>query len=273
MINAPAPTATSTATALPCETMSPRIELFEIAIDRVTLDGAVARLADWIDAPRGVGCRYVVTPNLDHVVQLRHNFELRAAYAEAGLVLADGWPLVAASRMFGKRLPERVAGSDLVPALLDAAPQRGGLKVFLLGGMPGVGERAAQRIAKRYPAVEVSGIHSPPWGFEHDPCETDRIVELVAKAEPDLLVVGLGAPKQELWLHRHYRRLPVPVAIAAGATIDFLAGVQTRAPRWMQRSHLEWLHRAASDPRRLTARYVRDGLALPGLLWGEWRRS
>jgi N-acetylglucosaminyldiphosphoundecaprenol N-acetyl-beta-D-mannosaminyltransferase len=247
-----------------------RVRLFGMEIDRVTLPEAVHRVLDWATAHEG-GCRYVVTPNLDHAVMFQENASLRAAYADAALILADGWPLVTASRWLGKPLPERVAGSDLTPALFSAACQaRRPLRVFLLGAAPGVAERAAQVIEKRWPAVHVCGHCSPPLGFEREPATSKRILEQVAAARPDLLVVGLGAPKQELWLHAHRNELEVPVALGVGATIDFLAGERRRAPRWMQRIHLEWLHRLANEPRRLASRYWRDATVFPKLLYRDW---
>jgi N-acetylglucosaminyldiphosphoundecaprenol N-acetyl-beta-D-mannosaminyltransferase len=147
-----------------------------------------------------------------------------------------------------------------------------GFRVFLLGGAPGVGNRAAERIRNRWPRVAVVGVASPSPGFENSAEESARIIDTVNTAAPHLLVVGLGAPKQEVWLEQHASQIRAPVAIAAGATIDFLAGVQTRAPRWVQRFRLEWLFRLASDPRRLAGRYVRDAIIFPRLVASEWRR-
>ncbi len=214
-------------------------------------------------------CRYVVTPNVDHAVMFQRRADLREAYADASLVLADGAPLVWASRLLGRSLPQRVAGSDLVPRIFDAADRP--LRVFLLGAAPGVADEAARRIAARWPHVDVVGTYSPPLGFENDPQENDRILAAVAAAAPDLLVVGLGAPKQELWVHRHHRQLSAKVALCVGATIDFLAGHRRRSPRWMQRVGLEWLHRVLSEPRRLASRYARDAWVFPQLIWREWR--
>jgi N-acetylglucosaminyldiphosphoundecaprenol N-acetyl-beta-D-mannosaminyltransferase len=233
----------------------------------------VERVLAWSTNHEG-GCRYVVTPNLDHAVMFQESAALRAAYTDAALILADGWPLVAASRWLGKPLPERVAGSDLTPALFSAACQaRRPLRVFLLGAAPGVAERAAEMIERRWPAVHVCGHCSPPRGFERESAANKRILEQVAAARPDLLVVGLGAPKQELWLHAHRAALKVPVALGVGATIDFLAGERRRAPQWMQRIHLEWLHRLASEPKRLAARYWRDATVFPTLLYRDWREA
>jgi N-acetylglucosaminyldiphosphoundecaprenol N-acetyl-beta-D-mannosaminyltransferase len=253
--------------------MSDRVQLFGVAIDRLDMRGAVERVLSWVAAP-DAGCRYVVTPNVDHTVLLSECAALREVYADAPLVLADGWPVVLAARLLGKRLPERVAGSDLVPALCDAAELAARpLRLFLLGAMPGVGERAKSNIERRWPHVQVTGLYSPPLGFEKDDAECTSILRQIADAQPDVLVVGLGAPKQELWVHRHRDAIAAPAALCVGATIDFLAGEKKRAPRWMRRIGLEWLHRAASEPRRLAKRYARDAWIFPRLVWREWRTA
>jgi N-acetylglucosaminyldiphosphoundecaprenol N-acetyl-beta-D-mannosaminyltransferase len=252
--------------------MQGRIRLFGIEIDAVRMDDAVDRLVQWIEHG-GEGCRYVVTPNADHAVLLQEHAPLRLAYADAHLVLADGMPVVLASRLVGRPLPERVTGADLVPALFDAARGDRPLRVFLLGAGPGVAERAAQKIEARWPAVRVCGTYSPPMGFEHDAAENGAILARIAEASPNVLVVGLGAPKQEVWVHEHRHRIHARVALCVGATIDFMAGEKPRAPVWMRRCGLEWLHRLASDPGRLARRYARDAWVFPQLVWREWLRT
>ena len=251
--------------------MSSKVNLFGFDVDALRMPEAVARVNDWVAA--GGPCRYVVTPNVDHAVVFQHHAGLRAAYAEASLVLADGWPVVAASRLLRRPLPERVPGSDLVPALFDAAAARGGLSVYLLGAGPGVAERAAANIFARWPAVRIVGVYSPPLGFEQNPAENEAILARIAAARPDVLVLGLGAPKQELWAHAHRERIDAKVALCVGATIDFLAGEKSRAPVWMRRTGLEWLHRLASEPRRLVKRYARDAWIFPQLVYRQWRQS
>lgn len=251
--------------------MNQRIRLFGIDIDAVRMPDAVARIFGWCGQSSG-RCEYVVTPNVDHTVILQHNTELRNAYASAGLVLADGFPVVLASRWLKKPLPELVPGSDLVPALFDAAQQRGGLSIFLLGAAPGVADRAASRIAARWPSVKVVGTYSPPLGFERDAAENARILAMVNEAQPEVLVLGFGAPKQELWIAKHHQQLQARCALCVGATIDFLAGEKARAPAWMRRLRLEWFHRLATEPRRLFKRYARDAWVFPQLVWREWRQ-
>ncbi|QDU87446.1 Putative N-acetylmannosaminyltransferase [Pirellulimonas nuda] len=250
----------------------PTVPLFGMNIHRLTLNEAAGAVLDWAAAPRGATCRYVVTPNVDHAVMYQENDALRRAYREASLVLADGAPIVAASRALGRPLPERVAGSDLAPRLFDLAKQKDGpLSVYLLGAAPGVAERAAANIERRWPAVRVAGWYSPPLGFEKNQAENDRILGLIADAQPDVLLVGLGAPKQELWVQRFAPLIEAKTALCIGATIDFLAGHRRRSPRWLQQAGLEWLHRLASEPRRLAARYGRDAMIFPQLLWREIR--
>lgn len=251
--------------------MNPQVRLFGMCIDALRMQEAVRRVLDWSRQRDGT-CRYVVTPNVDHAVIFQEHEGLRCAYADAALVLADGAPVVLASRWLGRPIPERVAGSDLVPELFSAS-QSTGLRVFLLGAMPGVGVRAAKKIQLQWPHIRVVGVCSPEPGFERDSEQNQRILTQIANAAPDLLLVGLGAPKQELWVHAQRAKLAVPVALCIGATIDFLAGEKARAPRWMRRIGLEWLQRVVSEPRRLFKRYLRDAWIFPRLVWKEWRQT
>ena len=258
---------------------SPRVRLLGMDVDALDMPAAVERVWQWCRAEANSACRYVVTPNVDHAVMLQTSGALRTAYAGAALVLADGAPVVWASRLLRRPLPERVAGSDLAPAIFEHATQstRGAdappLRVFLLGAAPGVADRAAARITARWPGVEVVGTLSPPLGFERDSVENERILAAVAAAAPDLVLLGLGAPKQELWIGEHAPRLRAKAALGIGATIAFRAGEKRRAPRWMQRLGLEWFHRLATEPRRLAARYARDAWIFPRLVWRDWRTT
>lgn len=247
--------------------------LFGMKIDTLRMAEAVEQLLTWAYRPDG-RCRYIVTPNVDHAVMFQEHAGLRQAYADASLVLADGFPVLIAARLLRRNIPERVPGSDLVPTLFDSVaslPQTK-LRVYLLGAGPGVAEQAAKNIERRWPNVEVVGTYSPPLGFDKDDMENEAILDRIAIARPDILVVGLGAPKQELWVHRYRTRITAPVALCVGATIDFLAGEKPRAPVWMRRVGLEWLHRLASEPRRLAKRYLRDAWIFPQLVWNEWKR-
>ncbi|QDT38631.1 WecB/TagA/CpsF family glycosyltransferase [Stratiformator vulcanicus] len=257
----------STATIAPQRLRHVRI--FDIDIAAASLAETADHVVGWFDESQ-FEARFVVTPNVDHIVMLRENEELHEAYRTASLVTADGAPLVLAARLLGRPLPERVAGSDLVPAIFDRASIERSITVFLLGAVPGVAARAAEQIELRWPHVTVVGTDSPPLGFEHSTAESDRIVEKIAEVSPDVLVVGFGAPKQELWVARHSDRIEAKAVLCAGATIDFLAGEKMRAPRWAQRIGMEWLHRLASEPRRLFKRYFRDACVFPRIVLSEW---
>ena len=239
------------------------------------MQDAVKYLRKWVveDRPE-TGCRYVVTPNVDHTVLLSENEALKAAYDDAHMILADGHPIVWASKLLRRPLPERVPGSELVPELFDSYTRSGKLKVFLLGAAEGVAAQAAIRIKQKWSNVETVGVYSPPMGFEKDADETSYILGRIALTRPDVVVVGLGAPKQEIWVHQNAERIKAKVALCVGATIDFLAGEKKRAPVWMQRSGVEWLHRMLSEPKRLVKRYARDAVIFPQLfirqMFSQW---
>jgi len=252
--------------------MSQRVKLFGIEIDAVRMNEAVARVLSWKSNPTG-SCQYVVTPNVDHTILLQENEGLREAYRNAGMILADGHPVVWASRLLRRPLPARVPGSDLVPSLFRSAKGYRALRVFLLGAAPGVAARAGENIERRWPSVKVVGTYSPAIGFENDEPENRRILDMVTEAQPDVLVVGLGAPKQELWVSKYQQQIQAPIALCVGATIDFLAGEKKRAPVWLRRIGMEWVHRMLSEPKRLVKRYLRDAWIFPQLVWRELRST
>jgi N-acetylglucosaminyldiphosphoundecaprenol N-acetyl-beta-D-mannosaminyltransferase len=221
-----------------------------LLVDAVRFDEALQRIERLVDARRG---GMVFTPNVDHVVVAERDDRLRDAYARASLVLADGQPIVWTSALIGHRLPEKVSGSDLFLPLMQWAAQ-GKRRVYLLGAGPGVAEEAARRLAAD-PGVTVCGTDAPRIGLAPEPDE-DLVVERVRAARPDLLLVCLGAPKAEIFLDRIRERVAPAVGLCFGGTLDFYVGRVRRAPRWMQRSGLEWLFRLAQEPRRLARRYL-----------------
>jgi len=199
---------------------------------------------------------YLATANVDFLVQAARDVELRRILFDAHLVLCDGTPLVWASRILGNPLPERVAGSDLIPLLLQVAEEKG-FRPYFLGATPDAIESAMQKVKEKHPGLNIAGYYSPPFNrlLEMD---HEEIRQRILNASPDLLFVGFGCPKQEKWINMHYRSLGVPVSVGVGGTIDFLAGKLARAPRWMQRSGTEWIYRMAQEPRRLAGRYAND---------------
>jgi len=241
------------------------VSILGVPFDAVTADEALVRIADMVDAGEP---RYVVTPNVDFLVQSRLDPELHRILCEADLVLCDGQPLVWASRWLGNPLPERVAGADLAPRLMAQAARRGH-RVFLLGASPEANEAATRRLRELHPSLRLVGHFSPPYAplarMDHG-----AIIRRVRAAQPDLLIVGFGCPKQEKWIARFHRELGVPVCLGMGGTIDFLAGRLSRAPRWMRRAGLEWSYRLLLEPRRLFRRYATDLHSFGAALLAQW---
>lgn len=201
---------------------------------------------------------FFITANLHYAMLTAQDARLPAVNAKAAFLVADGMPLVWASRWRPVRLPQRVTGSDLVPALCARAAERG-YRVFFLGGAEGVAEEAVRRLTERYPTLPVAGIEVPPFR-PLSPEETEALIARIRATRPDLLFVAFGQPKGELWLAEHCEALGVPVSVQAGGTVDFLAGRIRRAPRWIQRIGLEWAFRLSQEPSRLATRYARNGL-------------
>lgn len=229
------------------------IVLFGIPFHDVSMAGALAQIGRLIAAKRPA---YIVTANLDFAAQSGADVELQRILVEAELVVCDGTPLVWASKLAGKPLQERIAGSDLVPRLA-AEGERKGYKIFLLGGEPEVLERAARNLQARHPGLPPVQFFSPPFAALHE-LDNAAILERLEAAKPDILLVAFGCPKQEKWIFMHYRRLGIPCCIGVGATIDFLAGNVSRAPAIVGKLGLEWVYRMLQEPKRLAGRYWND---------------
>lgn len=246
-----------------------KIIIFGITIDTLLMTEAVSVIQTWLSESNR-DCRFVVTPNVDHVVKLNNNTFFQQAYKNASLVLADGKPLVWASKLLGQPIDKTVSGSDLVPAVFERFKQNNQpLKIFLLGAGPGVAEKAKLVIQNQWQCVQVVGVYSPDYGFEQNKQESKNICQLINSSGADLLIIGLGAPKQELWINSYGSILSVKVALCVGATIDFIAGEKKRAPLFIQKLCLEWAYRMMSEPKRLIPRYFFDGLVFPWLFIKE----
>jgi N-acetylglucosaminyldiphosphoundecaprenol N-acetyl-beta-D-mannosaminyltransferase len=207
---------------------------------------------------RGQGT-WVLTPNLDILRQYHTNPRLRSLFhadeGGADLLLADGMPLIWASRLAGHPLPERVPGSGLVMSLAHRASQKG-WSIFLLGGAPGAAERSANVLTSRFAGLKIAGTCCPEMGFEKDSARLAAIRDQLVAAKPDIIYVALGFPKQELVTRYLRASLPNATFIGVGISLSFLAGDVKRAPRWVQRAGLEWVHRLVQEPRRLARRYL-----------------
>ncbi len=238
-----------------------RVILDGTGFDRVTEDEVVAIVRAALN--RGRGGR-IITPNIDILRQAQRDPGVRAHLEAADLVVADGMPLVWASRLCGNPLPERVAGSSLIWSLSEGLGLDG-RSVFILGGEladPGTGEldgatRAAGRLAAASPGLRIAGCLSPAYGFEKDPASLTAVRDRIAAVRPDMVYIGLGFPKQEKVIAALHDALPDSWFLGCGAAVNFVAGDLDRAPRWMQRTGLEWAHRLGTEPRRLASRYLR----------------
>ncbi len=203
---------------------------------------------------------YFITANLHYAMLSHRDPRLKSVNRDAAFLVADGFPLLWAACCKRQPLPERVTGSDLIYQLCERAAQKGH-RVFFMGAAPGVAEAAANELCRRYPGLQIAGVEVPPFR-QATPEEHNRLVERIRNARADLLFVALGQPKGEIWLWENCQSLGVPVGVQLGASFDFVAGTVKRAPRWVQRLHLEWAYRICSEPKRLAPRYFQDALFL-----------
>ena len=215
---------------------------------------------------------YVVTPNVDHIVQLEQGGLLCDIYAHADLILTDGKPLIWISKLYRTPIKEKISGSDLFPLLCQRAAQKG-YKMFFLGAAEGVAAKAAENLMAKNPGLQVVGAYSPPLGFEDDSQQMAHIEQMIKDAAPHILIVGLGCPKQERFIFNNKDRLGVPISLGLGASLDFEAGNIKRAPKWMSDHGLEWLYRAMSEPKRLAKRYLVDALEIAPIVWKYRKRK
>ena len=236
------------------------LSILGVRVDDVTMDETLALFTSWIQEGTP---HQVVTVNPEFVMAAQQDTLFRVTLDEADLAVPDGAGLLWASRVLQKPLRERVAGSDVVPRLAELSA-RDGYRLYLLGAAPGVAERTASVLASQHPGVVIVGTYagSPA------PEEEDAIVARVRAASPDILLVAYGAPKQDLWIRRNLSRLATPVCMGVGGAFDFVAGVTRRAPMWMRRAGLEWLHRLIHEPWRW-----RRMLALPRFAWCVFRSA
>ncbi len=221
-------------------------------IDSYSFDDAVQTILKHVVTDKKP--QYVVTPNAQHVVLLQNDLVFRQVYKEAFLVVPDGVPLLWAAKLLNTPLQGRINGTDLFEHLC-AVTATHQLKVFFLGGRVGAAAKAAAALKLRYPDLDAT-TYCPPYGFESDFVESQRIDEMIKAAAPDILFLGLGTPKQELWISQNYQRLNVPISIGVGGSFDLMSGMVQRAPKIMQKIGLEWFFRLLIEPRRLWKRYI-----------------
>ena len=214
---------------------------------------------------------YLITANVHYAMLTNEDAGLREINKRAAFILADGAPLVWASRWQGSPLPERVAGSDLIYEISALAAKKG-YRLFFVGGAEGVAAQAVERLCKLCPGLQIVGVESPPFR-EQSVAEQEALAVRIRTARPDILFTAFTMPRGERWLAANYQSLGVPVLANIGAAIDFAAGRVRRAPRWMQKCGLEWLFRLLLEPRRLFSRYSRNAWFVVCMIGRDLRRA
>ena len=239
----------------------------QVNIGGITVDNV--SMAETLQAIEGLVAEgkpsYVTNPNVDIVIRYNRDPEFARYYDEGALCVADGVPILWAAKFLGNPLKEKVSGSDLVPKVCELADQKG-FKLFFMGGRPGAADAAKAKLLETLHNLKVVGTYAPPFGFEKDEQELKNISRMIKDAKPDILFVGLGAPKQERWIKKYHEELGVPVCMGVGVTFEFIAGIVKRAPKWMQSIGLEWFWRLCMEPGRLWKRYLIDDTQFFGII-------
>jgi N-acetylglucosaminyldiphosphoundecaprenol N-acetyl-beta-D-mannosaminyltransferase len=249
------------------------------AIESVNLRGArisaltetecMDLILDALDAGRG---GWLITMNLDHLRRYEQDPAYASLASRASLFIADGMPLVWASRLQGTPLPERIAGSNLIWSLTRAAEKQR-RSIFLIGGTPFANLRTAQILKQDFPRLNLAGAICPAPGFEEDSAELQRLAQAVVSAQPDIVYVALGSPKEDRLIDYLRAQMPRTWWLGVGISFSFVSGEIARAPRWVQRAGLEWLHRLVQEPQRLYKRYLLQGVPYACVLLGEALRD
>jgi N-acetylglucosaminyldiphosphoundecaprenol N-acetyl-beta-D-mannosaminyltransferase len=244
----------TTLTAMPSsmeEKANPVCNVLGVGISAIDLDRAVATVSGWIERREQ---NYVCVTGVHGVMESQRSPDLKRIHNDAGMVTPDGMPMVWLSRWGGFSHVSRVYGPDLMAAVCAESVAKG-WRHYFYGGADGVAEQLKEKLAARYPGLQVVGTFSPPFR-PMSPEEDAELIRTIDAAEPDIVWVGLSTPKQERWMDQHIHRINAPVMVGVGAAFDFHAGLKSQAPLWMQRNGLEWLYRLVTEPKRLWKRYL-----------------
>ena len=242
-----------------------RVAVMGVPFDAITASETVDRVFAAMQAGRG---GQLVTANLDHLLRCRRERAYADLVRDAEMNVADGMPIVWAARLRGRPVPERVTGADLVHDLVARAAADGA-SVYLLGGNPGVAEQAAAVWVEKHPQLKIAGYFCPEFGFEKDAEQMAEIRAKLVASAPSLVLVALGSPKQEYLVKNIRESLPRAWWVGIGISFSFVTGDVRRAPRWMQRTGLEWAFRLLCEPKRLAKRYLVDGVPFALVLLGS----
>ncbi len=255
-----------TATAAECDVES--TDILGVAINAINMQTAIATIENWIERQEK---HYVCICTVHTIVECQRDPRFKEIVNGAGLRTPDGMPLVWLQRWARKNNVSRVCGPDLLPALC-ARSERTGHRHFFYGGALGVAEELAAELSAKHPGLHVVGVYTPPM-LALGEIEAKEVIDTINDARPDIVWVGLGTPKQDFWIANHRPLLCAPALIAVGAAFDFHSGRIRRAPKWMQRSGIEWLFRLSQDPKRLMRRYTIDNVRFVSMVirrkfWG-----
>lgn len=235
-----------------------RVKFMNIFVDDVTLAEALEHI-EYCVKERKIG--HVITLNTDQIVRIERDEFFKKICENCELLLVDGHPLMKIAKKYKMPFKEKICGSDLVPVLCALAANKG-YSIFLLGAAPGVANKAADNLVAKYPGLKVAGTYSPPIGFEKDEAEIEKINAMLKESRADLLFVGMGVPKQDIFIYENMNKYEIPMSFSIGAAIDFIAGVQKRAPKWMRKIGMEWFYRFLCNPKRMFRRYFIDDIKI-----------
>lgn len=231
--------------------MADRISILNIKVDNITKNDLLKKF------DKGV----LITPNVDHLMKLQHDREFYEIYKKAEYVTVDSQIVRLALKFLGTPVKEVITGSDFFPSFYNYHKENDKIKIFLLGAAPGVADKALKIINEKVGREIIVGACSPSFGFEKNETECENIINIIGNTLANVLVVGVGAPKQEKWIYKYKDRLRnIKIFLAIGATIDFEAGNIKRAPKIFQKLAIEWLYRLIKEPRRLWRRYIVEDL-------------
>ena len=237
--------------------------LLNTLVNNVSMDETIQEICRLVEAKKK---SYVVAINVDVVMKIENDNYLKKIVDKADLTLVDGKPLIWIAKWHRRPVKHKISGSDMVPELCKVAEEKG-YTLFIIGGADGIAEKAKENLEIDLPDIKIVGTYAPPFGFEKDENELDKINNMISSVHPDIVIVCFGCPKQEKWIYENYLKYDGMVSVCAGATVDFLAGNVSRAPAWMSEHGLEWLYRFFQEPKRLFKRYFIDDVKILGLVW------
>ncbi len=234
------------------------VDFLGIKINNMTANQILDQIDLYIE--EGKPCQ-IVGVNVDQAIRVIEDDYSHKIFDNAKIVFTDGKPIMWMAKWLKRPIVEKVSGPDLMLLLCERAAKRN-YKIFILGCADGVAANAAKRLENMYPGLQCVGTYSPPFGFEKDENEMNKIISMLKKSNADQLFVGMGSPKQDIFIYENMDKYQIPVSYSMGAAIDFIAGNVKRAPKWMSNIGLEWFHRMLQNPRRLVKRYLVDDLRI-----------